>query len=240
VRYDGRVRANLIAAAFVLAGCNQVFAIRETELIDGGLADALPAGCRVTPVAVDKDTYLSDAFAHGREDAVRVDALQPGLFRFGIGVMPGERVAAAVLEINAVDRAVACGAGTGCDPCTTSATTYRVYWNESSWSDDDATKDNARASNPWQAELATGTDDRSLLVAEHTFPATLGTLALPIHMTEVVARPAEPWLRLDAGLHLLTLQMLTDGPITFASDDRDTGTCSDNLAPATLIVTLCQ
>ncbi|HSD86103.1 MAG TPA: hypothetical protein VLB44_01265 [Kofleriaceae bacterium] len=237
-----------IALVILLAGCNRVFGLRETELIDGGDSvppDSLPANCRAADYQVDKDTYLLDATPHGLEDAVRVDSTHPGLFRFAISYQPGEYIAAAVMHMAVVAKADACAAACGACPVD-QATKFRAYWNNSSWSDNDATSTNRRATSAWDGELATGSTDRSAQIVQAALTSSPGVVDLALHMVDIapsLRATSADWIRYDSASvppqYQITVQLLTDAPIAFASDDRDTSTCQDPISPASVTLTLC-
>lgn len=232
----------LLLVTWTLAACNRVLGLDVTaELpdVDGSVADALPANCRVTsPLETHAATYLIDATPRGKDTEILTDVGQPGLFTYGIdGIQPDEYIAAAVLFVTPVTK---CGI-TACTPCVMSATTYELYWNLEDWTEVDATSTRSDRNSLWSQPFAQGPVDRSARLA--SAPLRSGPqFALVATMADVVRVPATPWISTRAAIPLIriSLQLLTDGPAAFASDDHDDSTCSEAAAPPSLVLTICR
>ncbi|MBS1119033.1 MAG: hypothetical protein H6Q90_1261 [Deltaproteobacteria bacterium] len=232
------------ALVVILAGCNVVFPLDGPARSDAGddpaMGDALPANCRVTsPLEPFAATYLVDTTP--RQDAgfrteVITDAGQPALFTFGVDVDPlTEHVAAAILLVTPITKC-----GQGCGACPTGATSYQVFWNFEDWDEVEATSTNLDAATPWGADFAAGTADRSALIIDDVLP-TGPQLALRIPMTNVARVPAAPWIGKHSSVPQtrLSLQLRTDHPAAFASDDHDESPCMEAAGVPSLVLTIC-
>ncbi len=236
----------LLLVAWALTGCNEVFGLHDTRGVNAGsggpdafVADALPASCRVTPPLESyAATYLMDGVPRGKDTELVTGPQQPALFKFGIdGIQPDEHVAAAVLLVTPIR---ACGI-TACTPCPTGATTFSLYWNEERWGESEATMTDRTRTLPWSEAFATGVTDRSERLVEGPLP-TGAQLALAARMIDVLSVPAQPWMGTHGTVPMtrLSLQLVTDAPAAYASDDHDDSTCNEAAAPPSLVLTLCK
>ena len=246
-------RRAVLTCLVLLAGCDRIFGLERPPAdaadaaIDGppdAPYDTLPANCRVTfPLTTSADTYLDATDkVRGADDVLESTPGHPILLKFALdGVLgPTENVAAAVVHLDVVDRGLACGAGCGLCAART-ATTYDVYWMTSNWTQDGATavvRDTT--ADPWGADLAVGSGDRSVHLAHGTIaPTASGPVDLTINENAVNAVQANAWL--ENGRSRLGIQLLTDGVIAFASMERPGGACLDNppRQPPTITLTVC-
>lgn len=236
-----RYRAVLLIVC--TSGCNRLLGLDETALIDaapGTTADALPATCSTTlplePFAV---THLIDDTVRGKDAEVVTGPTQPALFSYAIdGFLDGgKHIAAAVLQVAPITR---CGVS-ACTPCPTGATRYQLYWNNEDWDEPETTSIQRDSNSPWERPFAEGATDRSAQIFEDALP-TGAQLALRAPMAEVAGVPAAPWIAThDAFPRMrISLQLRTDAPAAFASDDHDESLCGETAAPPSLVLTICE
>jgi hypothetical protein len=234
----------LVVAAF-LGGCDYVLRIDHlAENVDALPPDVLAANCRTAELVSSADTYLAGTTIHGSDDALIADANQAALIKLYLDniYMVGDRAAALVVHIYAVDHADACGASCGACPAAT-ATRFQVYWSTPSWNPDQATQVDSRTGVMWIGMGATGAGDRSTTaIVDDALPATTGAvdLRVPMHAVEQVLPDA--WVSYDPPTMTgrLAIQIRTDGPLVFASDERSASSCHDSRPPPSATVTLCQ
>lgn len=236
------MRCRAVLMVLCTSGCNRILGLDETMLLDASLAtaDALPATCTTTlPLEPFTVTYLVDETVRGKEAEVVTGPDQPALFSYAIdGFLDGgKHVAAAVLNVAPVRK---CGVS-ACEPCPTGATRYQLYWNHEDWDEPETTRTLRDSNSPWERPLAEGASDRSALIVDGELP-TGAQLALRAPMLAVAGVPAAPWIVThDAFPRVrISLQLRTDAPAAFASDDHDNSLCGETAAPPSLVLTLCE
>jgi hypothetical protein len=236
----------VIVGALALAGCNQVFGIRNTGLRDDDaaiaadmfMADVLPSNCTImNGIESNGNTYLLGETNRGDLPEMVVGPNQPGLLRFPTGQSSSQEIAAAVLHLTRIDL---CDSPT-CDACPVvpAGTGYQLYWTRRDFDEKATTATKRTANNNWAAVNATGATDRSGLLATGTL--RLDTVdhseLLVARMNDVTARPAFAW---NSGVpQEIAIQVVTDSLVAFASDDSDASTCGIAPSPPRLDLTLC-
>jgi hypothetical protein len=193
--------------------------------------------CRTFTPLTEFDTYLIDGTARNERDAMIVSATNPGLFRFDLNgnIQAGEEVAAAVLELQVAHSARECSSGgNSCDNCPHTAAKWELYWNKTGWN---AT---ATSTSGWQQPFATGSNDRSAVLATGPLALSAGvdTLELNVDFAAVRAVPVANWRTTDD----ISLQLRTSEGAFAVSTLEATTPCDAPRTnkPATLKLILCR